>query len=119
MSSLGDRLREALQPKGTTTFIPNNLEKLEFVPMGDWNNRFFYKKGSLCIVEHCGTFYWDTSDQDSICYDYPIKSMNQLEELVKLYNKFDFCKNNPYKVTLEEYNRCMARIRQLRRSWNK
>lgn len=119
MSNLGDRLREGLRPKGTATptFIPKDLEKLEFIPIGEWNNRFFYKKGSLYLIEHCGTFYWDTNNQKSICYDYPINSISQLKELVKLYDKFDFCKNNPYKVTLAEYNKCLSKIRSMRKVW--
>lgn len=90
-----------------------------FEEKGWFNNRCFFKKGSLLIVEHNGDFYWDKSDDECICYDYPIESTEELKKLVELYEKFDFCKQNPKTVTLFDYRQCVEEIKTLRRIWNK
>lgn len=90
-----------------------------FEEKGWFNNRCFFKKGSLLIVEHNGDFYWDTSNDECICYDYPIESIEQLEKLMKLYERFDSYKQNPKIITLFDYRQCVEEIKTLRRIWNK
>lgn len=98
--------------------ITERLKQLNISCTGFWNNRDFYTKGSLQLIEHNGDFYWDKNDP-YLCYDYPIRSIDDLEQLVKLYDKLDYCLANPKDVTLGEYNKCMSDIRQLRKNWNK
>ena len=100
------------------TQITERLKQLNISCTGFWNNRDFYTKGSLQLMEHNGEFYWDKKSSN-LCYDYPIRSIDDLEQLVKLYNKLDYCLANPKDVTLDEYNKCMSDIKQLRKNWNK
>jgi hypothetical protein len=98
--------------------IIERLKQLNISCTGFWNNRDFYTKGSLQLMEHNGEFYWDKKSSN-LCYDYPIRSVDDLEQLVKLHDKLDYCLANPRNVTLDEYNKCMSDIRQLRKNWNK
>ena len=98
--------------------ITERLKQLNISCTGFWNNRDFYTKGNLQLMEHCGEFYWDKKGSN-FCYDYPIRSIDDLEQLVKLYDKLDYCLANPKDVTLGEYNKCMSDIKQLRKNWNK
>lgn len=97
--------------------IKERLEQLNIPCTGFWNNRDFYSKGSLQLMEHCGTFYWD-KESPNLCYDYPIESISVLEQLVELYDKLDYCIANPKNITLDEYNKCKSNIKKLRKNWN-
>ena len=98
--------------------IKERLDQLNISCTDSWNNRDFYIKGSLQLMEHNVDFYWDKIGP-YLYYDDPIRSVDDLEQLVKLYNKLDYCLANPGNVTLDEYNKCMSDIKQLRKNWNK
>ena len=98
------------------TQIIKRLEQSNISRIDSWNNRDFYAKGNLQLIEHMGEFYWDKNSD--LCYDYPIRSIDDLEQLIKLYDKLDYCLTNPKNVTLDEYNKCTFNIKQLRKTWN-
>lgn len=85
--------------------------------IGSWNNRDFYSRNELHLLEHNGDFYWDKKGPEC-CYDYPIESCDELKQIIKCYDKLDYCTTNPKDVALDEYLKCVSEIKQLRKNWN-
>lgn len=60
------------------------LKENGFVHTGDWNNRSYYKKGDLEIVEHNGEIY-RCNDNNWSGYGKEIKTIKDLNEIFSIY----------------------------------
>lgn len=70
------------------------LQENGFVPVGEWNNRTYYKKKGFEIVEHQGSFY----ESDDENWSGKGEELKTIEDLNNAYTNYIRRKFNEFKA---------------------